>query len=266
MEYSYNQHKLQKIKVWNYKPNQTTYIYIHGGAWRDPNWTYDQLEPVVRNDNFTYIGINYRLSPDVKHPDHLIDILQALQYIKQNFEVGDLHILGYSCGATLILQLLNFEEIIEMGLQAFGLSKTSLPDLCNLIPFIYKNIKFKSLRFLDGIYDPLELIEEYPDYSSFIEAAFVKTVVLPNREATISSIQQSTQLCGNFNDIPFSLVDKDTKFIIVQSLEDDLLTMSQTKCLIEYFTNKKQPLSLNTGLYGKHNDLYGEKRRKLFIE
>lgn len=105
-------------------------IYIHGGAWRDPeidassfDTTQDLLlKSTVAEKIAGYASINYRLSPypshpkdpsnpsdparNVKHPDHINDVLTAILYLQETYHFNDRYILvGHSCGATLALQL-----------------------------------------------------------------------------------------------------------------------------------------------------------------
>ncbi|KAI5954387.1 BNA7 [Candida jiufengensis] len=226
--YKYGNHELQQIKVWNYNGNnENTYIYIHGGAWRDPSNTYDELESVAKkNQNSTFIGINYRLSPEIKHPQHYNDVYDSLVYIKKHFKLGNINLLGYSVGATLILQIIQ------------NLNNLSSPIL------------FKSIKFLDGIYDIKQLIEEYPHYGFFIDEAF------QNLEIAIDSVSL----------IRPPIISKNTSIIICQSLQDDLLSINQTNLLVSYFARYKIPFTLLTGNWGIHDDIYGPYRNEIFIK
>ncbi|KAI5962162.1 BNA7 [Candida pseudojiufengensis] len=226
--YEYGDHELQKIKVWNYSDNnENTFIYIHGGAWRDPNNTYDELKTVAENNpQATFIGINYRLSPEVKHPDHYLDVYTALSYIHFNYKYKKIHLMGYSVGATICLQLIQH------------LHDRKSP------------IHFNSIKFLDGIYDIEELLNEYPSYISFVNDAFSK----------LDEADESINLLKKPN------IDKNTSIIIVQSLQDELLSMSQTKLLIDYFVIWDIGFTLLTGNWGKHDDIYGAHRSEIFMK
>lgn len=257
--FAYGSHDLQKIKVFNYTPeNNKTYIYIHGGAWRDPNNTFNEMEPVVRdNTHVNHIGINYRLSPKIKHPYHLIDIIKALKFIKENFQVEKIILLGHSVGATMILQLLHFKVIIIDGLENLQENETETETEINeLFDFIEKNIQFDQLLFFDGIYDVVELLKEYPDYASFVNDAFVN----------VNHFQDATQLSSKNShlDIPFLFINKTTQFIIYQSLEDELLSMKQTKLFIDYLVSRNQKFSLHVGKWGKHEEIYANDRSEVF--
>ncbi|KAF4415039.1 hypothetical protein FACUT_13743 [Fusarium acutatum] len=108
-------------------------IFIHGGAWGDPDITATNFAAKAVVDLFNSAvaeaiqggaSINYRLSPrrlsqpmpsrgpvgdkqQAMHPDHLNDVISGIQYLQRKFPFGDRYILtGYSCGATLAYQTL----------------------------------------------------------------------------------------------------------------------------------------------------------------
>jgi hypothetical protein len=114
-------------------PNQRPrwVIYIHGGAWRDPNITYESFIPTIKHlVNRTtpmpiagFASIDYRLSahPDfpqdadtppearreARHPDHIEDVCSALIYLICNHDIGfDYLLVGHSVGATLAFQVI----------------------------------------------------------------------------------------------------------------------------------------------------------------
>ncbi|KAI7055686.1 hypothetical protein KC339_g18340, partial [Hortaea werneckii] len=109
--------------------HQLWIIYIHGGAWRDPeidstSFTKAQnllLQSREIDQIAGFASINYRLSPypshpqspshpsdparNAHHPDHLNDILDALRHLQDTFSFGTRYLLvGHSCGATLAFQ------------------------------------------------------------------------------------------------------------------------------------------------------------------
>ena len=109
-------------------------VYIHGGAWRDPLVLADTVEPTVahafepaQNAITAVASINYSLSPhpshptdpydpakgdqndnarEFQHPRHILDVVAALDFLRNVFGLGDEQyvLTGHSCGATLALQ------------------------------------------------------------------------------------------------------------------------------------------------------------------
>nr|DAD54581.1 TPA_asm: kynurenine formamidase-like hydrolase [Fusarium equiseti] len=108
-------------------------IFIHGGAWRDPDINATNFAEKAVLDLITsgvsqiiegIASINYRLSPrtpsqpvpsgghvggeqQAMHPDHLNDVISGIEYLQRKFRFGNRYILtGHSCGATLAYQTL----------------------------------------------------------------------------------------------------------------------------------------------------------------
>lgn len=104
-------------------------VYIHGGAWRDPAidaTSFAKLESLLlKHESIKHVAglasMNYRLSPypshptdpsnpadparNVKHPDHINDVLAAILYLQDKYCFEERYILvGHSCGATLAMQ------------------------------------------------------------------------------------------------------------------------------------------------------------------
>ena len=107
-------------------------IYIHGGAWRDPDVDASSFSSTVsqlarhHSHTISEIGgiasINYSLTPrthdpsdpdfsddasrQAKHPDHIVDLLTALSFLQTRAGFASNYILlGHSCGATLAFQV-----------------------------------------------------------------------------------------------------------------------------------------------------------------
>ncbi|OJD22104.1 hypothetical protein ACJ73_06552 [Blastomyces percursus] len=188
---------LQGISVYYPRPlSQTSpsssvwIIYIHGGAWRDPEITSTSLEPTLEAlvSNYgpqilqgvaAFASIDYRLTAhpkfpqdpsttepthlrSAKHPDHLNDVQNAIAYLQDKFQFGERYILvGHSCGATLAFQAV-MGSALSAGRTGSG---TTGP-----------NIKLPiAIVGVEGIYDLRALrdtFKKFPVYQEFIEAPF----------------------------------------------------------------------------------------------
>lgn len=248
----YGKEQLQRIRIFNYsESNDKTLIVLHGGGWRDPRNSYNDFEDMAnyileekKATNINIIGIDYRLSPFIKHPVHLIDVLTAFRYILENYKTGQLLIVGHSVGATLLLEILNYVEIIQTGLEQLETSEPLIEELQTLFDFILKNLTFKTMYFLDGIYDVRALLEEYPSYDFFVKSAFVSTV----------AIEEASQLSWKQHNEAFKIaVDK---YEILHSLEDELLSLNQPKLFAKYLQDRKIECSFRTGNWGEHEQVY----------
>jgi arylformamidase len=93
-------------------------VYVHGGAWAYGDKEDVHLKPewAERND-WLFISVNYRLSPDVKHPAHAQDVAEALAFIKKYALVwgGDpeqIVLIGHSAGAQIAAIVASEESLL----------------------------------------------------------------------------------------------------------------------------------------------------------
>ncbi|KAI0996599.1 hypothetical protein K3495_g11584 [Podosphaera aphanis] len=180
--YSYGDHELQSLMILDLHPeishNDDAFwlIYIHGGAWRDPNITESSFLPTINsllsNRLISRIkclaSISYRLSShpefpqgpftpankvrNAKHPDHIIDITLALSFLQKKYNFRNRYILvGHSCGATLAFQIIKSQ------------------DFCNI-----EFAKPSAIIGVAGIYNLRGLRDRnnHPAYQSFLSGAF----------------------------------------------------------------------------------------------
>ncbi|KAG7737929.1 hypothetical protein KL912_003712 [Ogataea haglerorum] len=200
----------------------TPIVYIHGGAWVGESHTYNEFGPLIdkldlqlNNGPYTterhiaeiqFFGLDYRLSPEVVHPHHILDVLHALSFI---YELGvhKVSLIGHSAGSTMCTQILEYATFLSF----YGVEFT-LP-----VPEI------ESIVFLDGIFDIPKMLEEYPSYlHEFVEIAF-------------RSEQDWSKKCNMVhyrmtNDLKREIREKFNslrKTIIAHSTKDELLSTRQ---------------------------------------
>ncbi|EEQ90396.2 arylformamidase [Blastomyces dermatitidis ER-3] len=188
---------LQDISVYYPRPLSQTnpsssvwIIYIHGGAWRDPEITSASLEPTLGAlvSNYdpqilqgvaAFASIDYRLTAHPKfpqdpsttepthlrsatHPDQLNDVQKAIAYLQAKFQFGERYILvGHSCGATLAFQAV-MGSVLSVGTTGSG-----TPGQNMKLPITIVGV--------EGIYDLRALRDNFkhlPVYQEFIEATF----------------------------------------------------------------------------------------------
>lgn len=229
---SYGDHELQTIKYFHFQPsNSQSLVFIHGGAWRSPKNTYDDFLNIIDllkpTCHYNLVGINYRLSPKVKHPAHLEDVFHGLQTIQKNTMTKLFLLVGHSVGATLILQLLNYHELARKH------------NVCN-------DLVFENVYFVDGIYDVPELLKEYTEYKSFVMEAFSGET--DYREAT----QVSKEGFTSFECVPKTL-------IVVHSKQDELLSERQARLFAHFLCQHKVTYTFVEENWGKHDQVYMRK-------
>ena len=106
---SYHEHHRNVLDI--YCPDTTEKVpvlmFVHGGGWCEGSK--DQYAHIGRHfakHGFCTVVINYRLSPEVKHPDHTIDAARAFAWVKDNISRfnGDekrVSLMGHSAGGHM---------------------------------------------------------------------------------------------------------------------------------------------------------------------
>lgn len=113
-----------------YLPEATTrpplVVFVHGGFWVESDDNY-QIGPRVARllaaDGAAVALVRYRLSPAVRHPNHVLDVAAALAALKRlapryGYDAKRIYLVGHSAGATLAALLaLEPRYLRERGLQ-----------------------------------------------------------------------------------------------------------------------------------------------------
>lgn len=246
-EIAYGGEPLQKIKIFNFSPeNSHTIVFIHGGAWRDPNNTFLDFNELVGYllEKYNLIGVNYRLSPEYKHPYHLVDVARAIAKIQTIVgSDSDYSFVGHSVGATLLLQLLNYQDIITLGGAGHDESDGNLIER---LPKLLLNIH--SIFFVDGIYDIGDLIAEYgAPYKAFVDSAFQDE----------KHYMEASQMTWSIS----KMFDYAVQPVVIQSTQDELLSTRQSEAFLEFLKKREISAEYLFGDWGKHEEIY--RRREL---
>lgn len=96
------------------RANQPVCVYVHGGSWQlhgNVDNTIKILE-YCAYQGYVAVGVKYRLSPQVQHPEHVYDLCYALSWITLNIhnyggDINQLALLGQSSGAHTVFYLLS---------------------------------------------------------------------------------------------------------------------------------------------------------------
>lgn len=110
LDLAYGKHAKQKLDVYapaNAKGSPVV-IFVHGGEWTKGDKSEVSYKPKLMNESgFVFVSVNYRLSPEVKHPAHVSDIATGIRWVKDNIQMygGDpnkIVLMGHSAGCHLV--------------------------------------------------------------------------------------------------------------------------------------------------------------------
>ncbi|AMD21650.1 HFL206Wp [Eremothecium sinecaudum] len=204
-------------------------VYIHGGAWVDVNTTPKMFEGLSKSvkksldKDLSQYSIEYRLSPGVKHPLHLHDVLSNLARLVKDKSITKLHLLGHSVGATLCWQILTAKREL-----------TSIIDIETLNTI---RSSISNVFMVSGIYSLKKLLEEYPEYDAFVSKAF-------------EDINDFQELAESVEYVP-----KNANLHIIHSYEDEKVTYLQPNLLVRSLQEKQVSYTTFTSHLGKHDDI-----------
>jgi len=110
-------------------------IFVHGGGWSNGDKAGVGHKPAwAARNGWVFVSVNYRLSPDVIHPEHARDVAAAIAWVKANASTfnGDperIAIMGHSAGAHLAAIVSSDESLLaEHALTPADLSAAVLLD------------------------------------------------------------------------------------------------------------------------------------------
>ncbi|KAF8865475.1 alpha/beta-hydrolase [Acephala macrosclerotiorum] len=200
-------------------------VYIHGGAWRDPEVDSKSLVPainVLRNsssrDSFAgFAAINYRLSSypqhprdpstpndlsrNVHHPTHVLDVAHALLYLQEQYQIDGCYMLvGHSAGATM----------------AFQLHQSLLPGKALPRP--------SSVLGIAGIYNFESFVESHSGISAYKE---IMDNAFPEREIWDEASPHSSDRNKE------TLWEHAPIVVISRSVDDELVEKAQASLMLE---------------------------------
>ncbi|PRT52852.1 Kynurenine formamidase [Wickerhamiella sorbophila] len=177
-------------------------IVIHGGAWRDPKQSEKSGQFCANSLAALFEGVasvTYRLAPEYKFPTQPEDVRDAIDYLHKEYAFEKIVLAGHSAGAYISGEITAW-------------------DWCPVPVALVVGI--------EGIYNLLDLLKEYPDYTDMIADCFGhahETMVRADPDWS------SVPLCA------------------VHSVEDELLTLRQPELVSSEII--KLP-------HGKHDEVF----------
>ncbi|KAI9722284.1 MAG: hypothetical protein M1812_001756 [Candelaria pacifica] len=232
-------------------------VWIHGGAWRDPQVTTKSFRPalglLLQHEKIDHIAgfasISYRLSPypdhptnpsspgdsgrSAKHPDHIHDVLAALRHLQDKYGFGERYLLvGHSCGATLAFQ-------VAMGNWESGSEKEVTKPI--------------GILGIEGVYDLVALVEQYkeiPLYEEIVTNAFGGSKGVWAEASPASGAYDMTWANGQLTVLAHSsedeLIDEEQHTLMGKALKETSSTIG----------SRRQRQDLVLALAGKHDEVW----------
>jgi len=108
-------------------------FFIHGGGWtKGTKSSFARHGEMFAKQGIGCVSTNYRLSPDVKHPEHIKDVARAFAWTHENLKkhganVDRIFVSGHSAGGHLAALLATDESYLKEH-------KLSLKDIKGVIP------------------------------------------------------------------------------------------------------------------------------------
>ncbi|RYJ42877.1 alpha/beta hydrolase [Flavobacterium beibuense] len=136
--------------------NFATIVWFHGGGITQGS---KEIPEYLKNKGFCVVGVNYRLSPNVKAPAYIEDSAAAVAWVFNNIskyggDTSSIFLSGHSAGGYLISMV---------GLDKKYLAKHNIDanNIAGLIPFSGQCITHFTIRQEKGIKDTQPIVDEY---------------------------------------------------------------------------------------------------------
>ena len=125
--------------------NYPVLFFVHGGSWtygnKDHFGVYTSLARTLAKHGIGTVCPNYRLSPQVKHPEHIRDVARAFAWTCRNIakydgDAEEMFVAGHSAGGHLIALLATDESFLKDQGLSLGCIKGAIPisGVLNLPP------------------------------------------------------------------------------------------------------------------------------------
>ena len=109
-------------------------VFLHGGTWfQGDKGRLDDKVRAFTDRGYIYVSMNYRLSPDVMHPTHVMDIARGIAWLSSNIpryggNPRALVLMGHSAGGHLAALVATDPHYLGV----YGLSPANLSAVVGL--------------------------------------------------------------------------------------------------------------------------------------
>ncbi|KYC45753.1 MAG: acetyl esterase [Candidatus Methanofastidiosum methylothiophilum] len=148
--------KLNSLDIYTKKSKELKpiMIYVHSGAWRLGDKNNVGYKPIIfTNNDFVFISINYRLSPNVKFPAHAQDVAKAIEWTYLNAhryggDKNEIYLMGHSAGAHLVSLVATDGRYLESN----GLNLNVIKGVISLDAVYDLNLLYKTYNVVPDSY------------------------------------------------------------------------------------------------------------------
>jgi acetyl esterase/lipase len=106
---AYGDHEKQRLDIHGAGgAGKPVMVYVHGGGWQvgDKSRVHHKAD-FLTGEGYLFVSVNYRLTPEVQHPGHAVDVAAAVAWAFDNAEEyggdpGRVFLMGHSAGAHLV--------------------------------------------------------------------------------------------------------------------------------------------------------------------
>lgn len=199
-------------------------IFVHGGTWVLGNkGIFNEKIKSFVEVNLVYVSVNYRLSPNVRHPSHAEDVAKAITWIYEHIsEYGgnpkNLFLMGHSAGGHLsalialdehYLQDLGYSNEIIRGVIGLDSAAYHLPSLFKKEPentFLFEMAFGNRIEIWEEA-SPINYTEKIKNVPPFlllyagdrvvtkeVNTAFYKSLIKATHQASLYFAQDKTHV------------------------------------------------------------------------
>jgi len=175
--------------------NNPVIIYVHGGGWKSGDkseWDIPKIEYFC-NLGYICVSINYRLSPDVKHPTHIQDVANAINWVEDNISRygGDrskITLVGHSAGAHLTaLVVTNQKYLNKAGVDIHNIKTAYILDAGAYL--IMNKQVYDDINILNMIYGAVgddmnsDLWKDFAPYNYINADKYIPNLIIAHSDA-----------------------------------------------------------------------------------
>lgn len=226
-------------------------VYLHGGSWvaRDKKEYKNIGVCFAKKLGVCVAVVNYRLSslssPEIKHPIHTLDCVQALDWLVAHSESYPyskkrIFVMGHSAGAFMGVLL---------GLAPSQYFSSSSE--------FRKGLTLAGIIGVQGLYDMGKYYiwckDHYPEYYREFDLAFGEY-----DQARWTALSPQGINAENLDEKDDQKKVAQPPYLIIHSPQDSLVPVEESKAILEHLKSDNVRASDVTGLYSQENGLYGD--------